>query len=174
MGKNRREKGGVPLLRRPLAWWVPVFMVFACSAVAAVISLQPEELTGAYVTVPVAVYSDGTEDIAGLQFDVRFDSDALTLVDVAAGATVVEADKDVVVYDQGVRRLPDCGGWSEPELSGPRRNRDAHVFRQLPRCIGGDTCVGQSRGFRSLREPLGCGALDPVGRRGRSRRRFRR
>jgi len=72
-------------------------MMFSYVAVAAVVSMQQPGIGGGAVRIPVVLYGDGEEALAGLQFDFEFDPSRYALVEVATGAAAADAGKEVIV-----------------------------------------------------------------------------
>ncbi|MCF6287545.1 MAG: hypothetical protein L3K26_20545 [Candidatus Hydrogenedentes bacterium] len=81
-----------------------VLLLFAsamCSvvAMAAVVSLQPPPANEALLRIPVILTGEGDEDLAGVQFDLNYDTTQYILETVESGAAADDAGKEVILSE---------------------------------------------------------------------------
>jgi len=73
----------------------------ACAppATAALIAFDEALMANGYLTIPVTVYGGENEDVAALQFDMRFDGARFALVEVQTGPAAADAGKHALYSD---------------------------------------------------------------------------
>ncbi len=132
---------------------VGALLFCACAAVAAVVSLDETSDSDGYLVVPVLIQAVSEDSVAGLQFDVTFDSARWDLVDVELGTSAYEAGKDVFFSDlsSGSARVVVAGFNQETLADG--------AVAQLVLCPLEDCDAATGLALDSLV------ASDPLGRR---------
>jgi len=98
--RNRYQAGSQRALPRSvLCGWLLAMAACAPPATAALIAFDEALSSNGYLTISVTVYAAESEDVAALQFDVRFDASRFALVEVQTGPAAADAGKHALYSD---------------------------------------------------------------------------